>query len=134
MNGHTAVDNTLNTLQSQTRAERKRAERESQKGKSTYNMTKQQLDKFKEEALNQALEQFNQVRVDLINTAISVILNTSCIVLHDEFGMGPKRLQQYSDRMMNHLECITEGYVTLDDLKLEKDKLEKKSKIAVELT
>lgn len=134
MNGHTAVDNALNTLQSQTRAERKRAERESQKGKPTYNMTKQQLDKFKEEALNQALEQFNQVRVDLINTAISVILNTSCIVLHDEFGMGPKRLQQYSDRMMNHLECITEGYVTLDDLKLEKDKLEKKSKIAVELT
>lgn len=134
MNGHTAVDNALNTLQSQTRAERKRAERESQKGKSTYNMTKQQLDKFKEEALNQALEQFNQVRSELINTAISVILNTSCVVLHDEFGMGAKRLQQYSDRMINHLECITEGYVTLDDLKAEKDRLEKKSKITVELT
>lgn len=134
MNGHTTTDNALNTLQTQTRAERRRTEREQSKGKRTFVMTAEELQKYKVEAYKQEEERFNKVRVDLINTAISVILNTSCIVLHDEFGMGPKRLQQYSDRMMNHLECITEGYVTLDDLKLEKDKLEKKSKIAVELT
>ena len=134
MNGHTTTDNALNTLQSQTRAERKRLEREAKKKKVTYNMTAEQLQQYKVDAYKHEEEQFNQVRAALIDTAISVILNTSCVVLHDEFGMGAKKLQQYSDRMMNHLECITEGYVTLADLKAEKDRLEKSSKIVVELT
>lgn len=134
MNGHTTTDNALSTLQTQTRAERRRTEREQSKGKRTFVMTAEELQKYKVEAYKQEEERFNKAREELINTAIGVILNTSCVVLHDEFGMGPKRLQQYSDRMVNHLECITEGYVTLDDLKAEKDRLEKKSKIAVELT
>lgn len=131
MNGHTTVDNALNTLQSQTRAERKRLEREAKKKKATYNMTAEQLHQIKVDAYKEEEKRFNEVRAELINTAISVILNTSCVVLHDEFGLGPKRLQQYSDRMMSQLECITEGYVSLDDLKTEKEKLEKRSKIDV---
>ena len=127
-------DLTPEQLASLPRAERRRIEKEqAKKGKATYNITAEQLRQIKIDAYKYEAEQFAKVREAMINTAINVILNASCIVLADEYGFGQKRLQKYSDRMMAQMECITGGYVTLEEMQAEREKLEKRSKVSVEM-
>lgn len=116
------------------RAERRRIEKEqAKKGKTTYNITTDQLRQIKIDAYKYEAEQFAKVREAMINTAISVIVNASCIVLADEYGFGKKRLQKYSDRLMAQMECITSGYVTLEEMQAEREKLEERSKISIKM-
>lgn len=125
---------TAEQLASLPRAERKRIEKEkAKKGKATYNITAEQLRQIKIDAYKHEAEQFAKVREAMINTAISVIVNASCIVLADEYGFGKKRLQKYSDRMMAQMECITGGYVTLEEMQAEREKLEERSKISIKM-
>lgn len=44
-------------------------------------------------------------------------LKLSMEVLHDEFGFGDKRMNQFKDRLENKLECINQGLVSWKDIK-----------------
>ncbi len=49
-----------------------------------------------------------------LNT-IQTMLAMWCMVLHDEFGFGKKRLQQAVERFNLKVDCLCEGYVTWQD-------------------
>ena len=49
-----------------------------------------------------------------LNT-IQTMLAMQCMVLHDEFGFGKKRLQQAVERFNLKVDCLCEGYVTWQD-------------------
>ena len=38
-------------------------------------------------------------------------------ILHDEFGFGDKRLNQFRDRLVKKIDCINEDYVQWLDIK-----------------
>lgn len=43
------------------------------------------------------------------------VLILACAVLHDEFGFGKKRVQQFMDRFDSKAECIQDGFVSFND-------------------
>ena len=47
--------------------------------------------------------------------AFLLLMNISCIVLHDEYGFGKKRLSHWAERVLDTWDCIPD-YVTLDEL------------------
>lgn len=47
--------------------------------------------------------------------AFILLMNISCIVLHDDFGFGKKRLGNWAERVLDTWECVPE-YVTMDEL------------------
>ena len=94
----------------------------------TYNMTKEQLQQYKKEAYEYEMKEFQKVREALMQTATEVILNASYLVLHDRFGFGEKRLQEYQNLVEKQLDCILSGYITLEDLKAARDNLNEKCK------
>lgn len=47
--------------------------------------------------------------------AFIMLSNISCIVLHDEYGFGKKRLAHFMNRVLDTWECVPE-YVTMDEL------------------
>lgn len=124
---HTPLDASLKTMQFQTRAERRRIEKEQAKGKATYNMTAQQMNQFKQEVLNEAERQYNEHKKAFCERAIECVVTASVVALHDEFGFGEKRLNQYQQHMENLLECITTGNITLDELKETTKRLNEKA-------
>lgn len=58
--------------------------------------------------------------------AIKLITSASMVVLHDEFGFGPKRLQKFQSLVEEQCECISGGYCSIEDLKQLADELAKK--------
>lgn len=113
---HTPLDSSLVTAKAQTRAERRRLEREQAKGKATYTLTLDAMNEFKREVLKEADRQYNEHKKLFCERAIECVVTASVIALHDEFGFGEKRLKQYKDRMENLLECINTGNITYDEL------------------
>ena len=127
MGMHTPVDNSLNTVKAQTRAERRRLEKEQAKGNKTYNMTAHQMNQLKNDAIAEAERQYNEHKKLFCERAVECVVTASVIALHDEFGFGEKRLKQYQERMENLLECITTGNITLEDLKETTKRLNEKA-------
>lgn len=103
------------------RAERKRTEKEALKQNKTVVMTKRELDKYKDaihEASEKAFtEQLEVIKNEWCKTAIDVIMNCMLMALHDEYGFGRKRLQRLQSKAENHMECMNQGYVTLEELR-----------------
>lgn len=58
--------------------------------------------------------------------AIKLITSASMVVLHDEFGFGPKRLQKFQSLVEEQCECVSGGYCSIEDLKQLADELAKK--------
>lgn len=54
MGVHTKLDSSLSTLKAQTRAEKRRMEREQEKRKAVYTITREQLDVYVAEAVEMA--------------------------------------------------------------------------------
>ena len=124
---HTKLDNSLETIKAQTRAERRRLEKEQAKGQKTYNMTAAQIQQIKEDAIKEAKRQYDKHKEVFCDRAIECVVTASVITLHDEFGFGQKRLDLYQERMENLLECITTGNITLGDLKETVNRLNEKA-------
>ena len=59
----------------------------------------------------------------MLNTAVDCLESALCIVLSDNYGFGKKRLQDVINKLEGHIDCITSEYVTLQDLKAEKERL-----------
>jgi len=49
------------------------------------------------------------------NNCVVTFKVMTMLTLHDEFGFGQKRLEQFMERFMTKVECITEDYATWGD-------------------
>ena len=132
MGVHTKLDSSLSTLKAQTRAEKRRMEREQEKGKAVYTITKAQLNAYVAEAVEmankEAQKQVQEIKSTMLNTAITCIESALCIVLHDKLGYGKVRIQRIVDELENQLDCILSGTVTLAELENLKSELLEKNK------
>ena len=85
-----------------------RAERRKQgiKGKSpVLNIKAEDINKIKQNAVKQAAD-----------TAFIMMLSIPLMVLRDKYGYGKKRLEVFSDYVLDLYDCFDKGYVTFDDL------------------
>lgn len=132
MGVHTKLDSSLSTLKAQTRAEKRRMEREQEKRKAVYTITREQLDVYVAEAVEmankEAQKQVQEIKSTMLNTAINCIESALCIVLHDKLGYGKVRIQRIINELENQLDCIVSGTVTLDELENLKSELLEKNK------
>ena len=120
MSIHTQLDNSLNTVRTQTRAERRRLEREQQKNKAVYTVTREQLEQYKKDIYRDFVENERQYVDD-------VIFNCFVIALNKELGLGKKRLTNVLEEVREQLDCLKLGYLSLDDLKLLSESLQGKA-------
>lgn len=92
-----------------TRAELRRQAREAKKGKAVYNLTEEQIQQIRQEGYNEA-----------IDTGFILMLGLPCMVLHDKFSMimkKEKRLENFTDAVIELYEAFNEDYLTLEDIK-----------------
>lgn len=120
MSIHTQLDNSLNTVKAQTRAERRRLEREQQKNKAVYTVTREQLEQYKKDIYKDFVENERQYVDD-------VIFNCFVIALNKELGLGKKRLTNVLEEVREQLDCLKLGYLSLDDLKQLSESLQGKA-------
>lgn len=57
------------------------------------------------------------VKSTATRTLILNFLALSLETLHDEFGFGDKRLNQFKDRLERKLDCINNDYVKWEDIR-----------------
>ena len=120
MSIHTRLDNSLNTVKTQTRAERRRLEREQQKNKAIYTVTREQLEQYKKDIYRDFVENERKYVDD-------VIFNCFVIALNKELGIGKKRLTNVLEEVREQLDCLKLGYLSLDDLKQLSESLQGKA-------
>ena len=65
-------------------------------------ITKEELDKVKEEAVTQAID---------------TLIPYQLMVLHDKEGWGKKRLRRFHDQFMDLIEASSKGYLNTDDVR-----------------
>lgn len=63
-----------------------------------------------ETAVKKDREEFGSVASELLNCM-------ALVVLHDKFGFGTTRLNRFQEAFELQADCITEDYVTLDDMR-----------------
>ena len=129
---HTPLDNSLATVKAQTRAERRRLEKEKAKSEITYQLTIAQINQIRKDAYAEAEREYNKNRQAFIKATIECVIAASTIALNDLWGFGPKRLQDYEDKMENLLECVTTGTITFEELKETRNHLNEKAKYKLE--
>ena len=120
MSIHTRLDNSLETVKTQTRAERRRLEREQQKNKAVYTVTREQLEQYKKDIYKDFVENERKYVDD-------VIFNCFVIALNKELGLGKKRLTNVLEEVREQLDCLKLGYLSLDDLKQLSESLQGKA-------
>ena len=120
MSIHTRLDNSLNTVKTQTRAERRRLEKEQQKNKAVYTVTREQLEQYKKDIYRDFVENERKYVDD-------VIFNCFVIALNKELGLGKKRLTNVLEEVREQLDCLKLGYLSLDDLKQLSESLQGKA-------
>ena len=120
MSIHTRLDNSLNTVKTQTRAERRRLEREQQMNKAVYTVTREQLEQYKKDIYKDFVENERKYVDD-------VIFNCFVIALNKELGLGKKRLTKVLEEVREQLDCLKLGYLSLDDLKQLSESLQGKA-------
>ena len=120
MSIHTRLDNSLETVKTQTRAERRRLEREQQKNKAVYTVTREQLEQYKKDIYKDFVKNERQYVDD-------VIFNCFVIALNKELGIGKKRLTNVLEEVREQLDCLKLGYLSLDDLKQLSESLQGKA-------
>ena len=84
-----------------TRAEKRRKERQKT---ATYNLTAEQIETIKENAVHEAT----------LN-ATKLVVASPAMVLHDVFGFGNVRLTRFAEKMCKELDCFSEGRFSVKD-------------------
>ena len=125
MSYHTRLDYAEGTLKNQTRAERRRIEKQQKKEaqrKNTiiateqnkvFTFTEQQLKEFLAIERQRAIMQVHNEWGDV---AGKVFIAAMRIVLHDKYGFGEKRLKDVCDHMEHQLDCIIDKCVTVEEM------------------
>lgn len=120
MSYHTPLDTQMLTLKTQTRAERKRAAREQEKKNAMYHLTREQLEQMKQEVRIQTLKEDIKIVENIMYSAF-------IIALHDKEGFGKTRINRTLMHAIKQLECVTEGYLTRQELKALAEQLKGKA-------
>ena len=120
MSIHTRLDNSLETVKTQTRAERRRLEKQQAKSKAVYTVTREQLEQYKKDIYRDFVENERQYVDD-------VIFNCFVIALNKEVGLGKKRLTNVLEEVKEQLDCLKLGYLSLKDLKQLSESLQGKA-------
>ena len=80
---------------------------------ATYNFTQEQL----HAEINKGIDKFREeIRDDVTDKALRVIAYVPLIVLHDKWGFGKKRLQDFMYEFAEQVECLKKEYVSFDDM------------------
>lgn len=80
---------------------------------ATYTFTQEQL----HAEINKGIDKFREeIRDDVTDKALRVIAYVPLIVLHDKWGFGKKRLQDFMYEFAEQVECLKKGYVSLEDM------------------
>lgn len=97
------------------------------KNKGVFVMAKNNLCKATSVVIKREIESaVMRDRLAFSETATDVIINMTLVSLHDEFGFGKKRLIQFQEKLQSHADCIVDGYVSIEELKLLADELRTK--------
>lgn len=89
------------------RAEMRRRQREEKKGKALLRLTREQI----KEIVAAAVEKHGEeVAGKITEKNFIVMLGLSCWELHDKFGFGKKRLEDFMDGALTKYECMIEDY------------------------
>ena len=120
MSIHTQLDNSLGTVKAQTRAEKRRLEKQQAKSKAVYTVTREQLEQYKKDIYKDFVENERKYVDD-------VIFNCFVIALNKELGLGKKRLTKVLEEVREQLDCLKLGYLSLDDLKQLSESLQGKA-------
>lgn len=90
------------------RAERRRQSKASSQKQAVYHLTSAQIDAIKQDAADRA-----------IDTAFILMLGLPVMVLHDKFDKiwkKEKRLEHFTDELLELFDSFQKGYFTLDDI------------------
>jgi hypothetical protein len=80
---------------------------------ATYTFTQEQL----HAEINKGIDKFREeIRDDVTDKALRVIAYVPLIVLHDKWGFGKKRLQDFIYEFAEQVECLKKEYVSFDDM------------------
>lgn len=60
-------------------------------------------------------EEINEASEKIKHMVLDTMTIMTVLTLHDEFGFGRKRIQQFLDRFTLKAECILEDYATWED-------------------
>lgn len=124
MSYHTPLDASLVTVKAQTRAERKRLEREQQKLDAKYTLTRRQIENMK-------LEMRKEIIQDEVKIIEKIMYAAFIIALHDKEGFGKVRIDRTLHHAMEQLECVKAGYLTKEELAALAEEIEGKAKKVV---
>lgn len=111
---HTHLDNSFGTVKAQTRAERRRLEKEQAKNKVSYTLTRESLLATQQEAYNRGRQAAIEEDLKLVE---ETMFNCFVIALHDKEGFGEKRINRVLESVKNHVESLELGLISHDDLK-----------------
>ncbi len=114
MGMHTPLDNSLGTIKAQTRAERRRIEKEQAKNKVSYTLTRESLLATQQEAFNRGRQSAIEEDLKLVE---ETMFNCFVIALHDKLGFGEIRINRVLESVKNHVESLEMGLISHDDLK-----------------
>ena len=120
MSIHTHLDNSLGTVKTQTRAERRRIEKQQAKGKKTYNMTAEQLRAYREECRREFIEEER-------NAIDNIVFNSFVIALNKIEGFGKARINRVLEEAREQVECLKLGYLSVNDMKQLSESLQGKA-------
>lgn len=87
------------------RAERRKNKQMSAERPKTYVLTQDQIDKMKQDAVNEATRK-----------AFLMLLSIPVMVLHDKFGFGKQRLTKFMDYVLLWYASIQQGETPLREL------------------
>ena len=80
-------------------------------------MSKQNVAKLATELARREVKRIlAEEREKTFDTLMRAVISASTIVLHDEFGFGVRRLNKFTDRMVEQFDCINFDTVTLQEL------------------
>lgn len=71
----------------------------------TYTLTDEQIAKIREDERGKCLD-----------TAFILMMAIPVTVMHDKNGWGSKRLERFTDQVLDLYEAFDQGYVTFEDL------------------
>lgn len=83
---------------------------------ATYTLNEDQIAEMKADACRCAEEAWkNQMKKEAMRS-FTAVLGLPCMVLRDEFGFGPKRLERLIDGVMKEFAAIQTEHIEMHDL------------------
>lgn len=97
------------------RAERRRQEKEQGKKKAVYQFTEEQLQDMLNGKINDVKRELTE---SVVNRVMGDYLTITLMTLYDKFDFSKEQLIDFKKKMDDLSDCITDDYVTIEELRL----------------